>query len=1100
MKTYATDIERAQAAIDEFKKIAPMLTSFARAFTGNPLIKVLPQIGTTHTDGKFIYIEPPLAMADQVEHDKSLCNRHDGAMRAMCEACGIRESVLSKTFHEIAHNWAGTFEDVPDADKARAITDAATAMGVEVPQYILDEVREASLRGQKITYDSVARAISPFLDILHNALEDARVNSRMGEARPGFDRMRQGDEYEALYEGTRKIHPETGEQVVLQFGERSLDFQAAVGLYRMASGFEVPPSARSEVKLALADERLAAICRTAVESKTVRGPYDGAVRAFEILREYGLMGGKKEDDQEDETPDLPSLPSEEEPEEGEGGEGGQSQEESDRDDAGSGEDDSSGDEGDESGSGGDDGDDSDPSEGDVSGKSGDRTAGETGSGKSDSDNSNSDEVNSQEGEQGEESQGDGAATDDDSQGESDDAADSQGSNAADGNSGSEGAEDGTDGDESEECDGDDGSSPQESGDGATGEEHRDEVDSSGGSGEEDADADGGEDAADDAAGDPNDPDQGADAEDGDEGDDPQGGSPGGQDGTDGESGDDGPSSGDQTSGSEPGESGEQGSPSGGEPSPGEGEGGESEGDSSDATSGSDSEVGSGSDVGDHGDGTDGDDSPGSSTSESAGGGDSSADDMGPDDGSGGGEGDGLDSELGEGAPGDPSEGSDGGQGGEPDQREGAVTRESAAMDYGSHASGGRTAIEDESKPKADEGVDGCLSGDDPDDGPIDTGAFDNDWVQTSHDPSMAHDEGPVEILTPDEVAEELEQFFGHNHEGVNDEETDEAVQALYHVMNAGIFFDMIPRNVAGVRWHKYDKHVTEEWVDDYGDTRFHDWAGAWTYEYLRKMGHTSRRATGIDGDFEVPEKIVGAALQRARIAFANNARTKEIRNLKSGKVNSRVLGRRAPVKDPRLFAQKHRPGRRNYFVILGGDVSLSTLGTSLVLIKRAIMAQAEVLSRLGIPFEVIMHSADSARGTQGGKRRSGAGYEIDMYLVKEAGEPWNDAARKRLRAIGPDSNNLDGHTIQLYRKRLDARTETDRILMYYTDGRMPALNGAEEVEVLKRELKTFDQQGYKLMCVGVRTSSPEAWGLSTVRVDEDKDLVNVIKHIEKALQ
>lgn len=1055
--TYDSHIERAQAAVGEFNKLAPMLTGFARAFTGNPLIRVVPKIGVTMTDGKFIYIEPPLKLADNIEHDKALCNRHDGAMRAMCEACGLRESILFRTFHEIAHNWAGSFEAVPDADKARAVTDAAKAMGIDVPQSTLDEIRDATLKGKPITYDAIARSISPFLDIITNALEDARVNLKMGQARPGFDRMRQGDEYETLYEGKARLDPASGEERIMVFGDRSLDLQAAIGLYRKASGYEVPPSAHPDVITALADERLDEVCVKAVTAPNVRGPYDAGVRALEILREYGLMGGEKKSDEE-ELPQPPSLPSEEEtdsngdPEEGDDG-GDQSEaEQSDRGDSESSE--------------------AEPSEAapvdeDGADQSGDRDpAGPEGaSGGTDRDDEDSDEADGSEGSEGagpssgEPGDAESDETLDDASGESDDEASTEGSDAAD-----EGQQDvpSTRSSADEDVDSDD--------------EH-DEAES---------DMGGEDDTADNAAGGQPGSDEGSDGETGDQADASGDGSEGGQDGAGGGDEDEGPSSSDQAAGgSSPDESGEQGDPATGSESEGDATQGESEGDSSGDAAESGSEVGTGADVADPGTGGDGDGAHGSDPADSTEHGDGGADDLGHDDGDGQPSGDELVGSLGE-ADQDTDE----------DDPAGGGQSVSAAMQHGTHAAGGTTDADqspdiDDVEPDEEE-----LSDDEGTGDPLDAGEFDSDWVPTTHDPSMRDDAPPVEVLTADEVAQEMEDFFGHDHERPNDDEDEEAIQALVHVVNAGIFFDMIPRNVAGVRIHRYDKHVVEEWVDEYGSHHSHDWANGWTHDYLTRQRYRSWE-TGISGDFRVPEKIIGAALTRARIVFANNARTKEIRNLKSGKVNARVLGRRAPVKDPRLFAVKQRPGRRNYFVILGGDISLSTLGTPIVMIKRAIMAQAELLNRLGIRFEVIMHSADTARGVYSNQRANG--YEVDLYVVKDAGEPWNDAARKRLESIGPDSNNLDGHTIQLYRKRLDARTETDRILMYYTDGRMPALNATEEVEVLRRELKIFNQKDYKLLCVGVKTSSPEEWGLPTARVDSDVDLVKVIKHLEKAL-
>ena len=61
----------------------------------------------------------------------------------------------------------------------------------------------------------------------------------------------------------------------------------------------------------------------------------------------------------------------------------------------------------------------------------------------------------------------------------------------------------------------------------------------------------------------------------------------------------------------------------------------------------------------------------------------------------------------------------------------------------------------------------------------------------------------------------------------------------------------------------------------------------------------------------------GPALLRMRVAFADNQRGKQLNHLKSGKINGRVLGKRAHLGDERLFRKKIMPGKKDYFVLLG---------------------------------------------------------------------------------------------------------------------------------------------------------------------------------------
>jgi nitric oxide reductase activation protein len=230
-----------------------------------------------------------------------------------------------------------------------------------------------------------------------------------------------------------------------------------------------------------------------------------------------------------------------------------------------------------------------------------------------------------------------------------------------------------------------------------------------------------------------------------------------------------------------------------------------------------------------------------------------------------------------------------------------------------------------------------------------------------------------------------------------------------------------------------------------------------------------------------------------RRVFADNRRAKKQANLKSGRINAKVLGKRVVTKDERLFKHHTQPGKKDYSVVIGMDVSGSTSGRNLVLMKRAVMAQANLLNRMGIDFAVIAHSGINARSA------GVAGAELDIYFIKEFQEPWSNDVKDRLRNIGPYSGNLDGHALEFMRKMIDKTTTTDKIIMYYSDGKMPAMNFDEELEVLQREIRICKQRGIKLLGVGIRTDSPTAHGLDTVEVEEDRDINKVVKHLEKHL-
>jgi nitric oxide reductase activation protein len=164
-----------------------------------------------------------------------------------------------------------------------------------------------------------------------------------------------------------------------------------------------------------------------------------------------------------------------------------------------------------------------------------------------------------------------------------------------------------------------------------------------------------------------------------------------------------------------------------------------------------------------------------------------------------------------------------------------------------------------------------------------------------------------------------------------------------------------------------------------------------------------------------------------------------------------------------------------------------------VLTKRAVMAQANLLARTGVKFQIVAHSGTAYRDG------SLAGFCLDLYHVKKAGEPWGDEQKDRLRKLGPYQANLDGHALEYLRREADRQQATDKIILYYSDGKMPAANHAEELEILQREIHTCKQKDITLLGVGIRTDSPARHGLDTVQVDSIEDIVKVVRHLEKRL-
>ena len=252
------------------------------------------------------------------------------------------------------------------------------------------------------------------------------------------------------------------------------------------------------------------------------------------------------------------------------------------------------------------------------------------------------------------------------------------------------------------------------------------------------------------------------------------------------------------------------------------------------------------------------------------------------------------------------------------------------------------------------------------------------------------------------------------------------------------------------------------------------------------------RRSGRHSVTPVPEGILGPATLKMRRFFEENRRAAYERNRKSGRVSSRVLGRRAWSDDPRLFQAKRLPGKRDYAVLIGVDISGSTsewrkeTGTILQLELQAAFAQAELCQRLGLKFAVYCHSGTTYK-------------ELYIKEVKSFSGPWDLDAKSTLLGTRSKIQNYDGHTMEFYRKRLDEVSATQKVLMYYSDGAMPAENYDEELDLLKREIETCRKRGYVLLSVGVDTDDPIKHGLDTVRLDRIEDIRAVVDHLGSRL-
>ena len=368
---------------------------------------------------------------------------------------------------------------------------------------------------------------------------------------------------------------------------------------------------------------------------------------------------------------------------------------------------------------------------------------------------------------------------------------------------------------------------------------------------------------------------------------------------------------------------------------------------------------------------------------------------------------------------------------------------------------------------------------------------DDDWGDDEHAQEGNEDGDPNEQQegeqsesyndkgAPDDVQDLLKEFGGHSHDDDPPTPEDKAEEeAIDRAIEQDKYFEQPSDFVSTVNEHEYKDGAPGFGIDP------------------------------VQGKVEVDERNIQSAVVPMRKAFAANKQGSMTRNLRSGRVNGRSLAKRVPVGDDRMFQKRRRPSKRDYHVVIGIDMSGSVAmrrGRRTRILSAAYM-QAELCARVGVPFEVWAHTGcmnENRPVPTGANSMHSYAYpwqvSLEMYKIKGYDEPWTDHTRDRLWAIMPHEVNIDGHTMEFYRKRLDTTRATDKLLIYYTDGEMPNFNYEEELAILQRELGEFRKRNYSIMGVGIDTDSPKDHGLDTVAVYNDADIKKVVMELEKRL-
>ncbi len=467
-------IQRAQEAARRGRQMHGGLQNFLRAITRNPKAElILTGDGTPRTDGQRTWLRIPIELGDKMSHQKHLCGKRDEVTGShLCPLHRVLEGVETTLYHEIAHQVFDTFEALSDADKQEIIVRKLAEMG-----------RDADTRAGKIakaievanptSYMGAAQVVSPFMPAILNALEDARVNTRMYSARPGTYKMFRAQVISVFEDGI-----ERSDGTISFWSDAPRNIQLICGLYAKAAGFDYRGWFSDEVSAALDDPLLSMELAKVNTARSTRAIYRMGFPVLERMRELGFCKRKEDPEDEDENVNEESAENDRKDEQGESEQGpnvpeedsAESEQVEQPDDDDSDDDDSDDDSDDEAGDQGEPCDDGSESDTDD-----------------DSDSDSGDDADSDDEPGDSDDAGDGdEAADDGDDAEDGSGADGDGDDAEDGSEGDggagDGSEDGSDGDGGAGGGSEDGSD----GDGADG----DAEDGDTGAGDSDSDTDG----------------------------------------------------------------------------------------------------------------------------------------------------------------------------------------------------------------------------------------------------------------------------------------------------------------------------------------------------------------------------------------------------------------------------------------------------------------------------------------------------------------------------------------------------------------------------------------------------------------------------------
>lgn len=226
--------------------------------------------------------------------------------------------------------------------------------------------------------------------------------------------------------------------------------------------------------------------------------------------------------------------------------------------------------------------------------------------------------------------------------------------------------------------------------------------------------------------------------------------------------------------------------------------------------------------------------------------------------------------------------------------------------------------------------------------------------------------------------------------------------------------------------------------------------------FLYKMRPVVAGPSTTLAEFDAVRDLIAGEVNRLRAVFKANDKSSffgqyEIgAHIKTSSLPGFMLGEHL-----KPFDRRTHPKKQSYAVTLLIDQSGSMGGQKIVTARVSLALQAEMLSKLQIPFEILGFTSSDMGGAV-----------VEHNVFKSFNERWDSEAMLKVLSITARYQNYDGLALAWAWERLEKRREQRKILMTYSDG-YPAPDTANQIAIMRYVISQMQKLGALPVGIGI---------------------------------